>query len=253
MPIPELNNIASRNITQDRETGLGDWTDDEIARAIREGVRKDGTALFPLMPYEVFASLSDEDVKAIVVYLRTIPPVRNVVPTRALPGPLEYLVKTMPKPLTTPVPAPPSSPAVERGAYLGKIADSVGCHSPSDDQGARLPGLDFAGGAVFHDPFRNGDPVFSVNISPAPSGIAHYDKSLFFQTIRTGQVGGRALTPIMPFEFFRTIPDQDLSDIWAYLRTLDPKVHRVSNTDPPTLCPVCNQTHGLGDMNVANR
>ena len=67
MPIPELNNIPARNITPDRETGLGDWTDDEIARAIREGVRKDGTALFPVMPYLDFARMDDEDVTSIVV------------------------------------------------------------------------------------------------------------------------------------------------------------------------------------------
>ena len=85
MPIPELNNIAARNITPDPETGIGAWTDDEIARAIREGVRKDGTALFPVMPYLDFATMDDEDVKSIVVYLRTIPAVKNTVPTRQLP------------------------------------------------------------------------------------------------------------------------------------------------------------------------
>src|SRR5512134_3349696 len=85
MPIPELNNIAARNITPDPETGIGTWTDDEIARAIREGVRKDGTALFPVMPYTEFAKMDDADVEAIVVYLRTLAPVRNQVPARSLP------------------------------------------------------------------------------------------------------------------------------------------------------------------------
>src|SRR5690349_971267 len=66
MPIEELNNIASRNITSDTETGIGAWTDDEVARAIREGVSRDGSALFPVMPYPSFASMDDEDVKSIV-------------------------------------------------------------------------------------------------------------------------------------------------------------------------------------------
>ena len=250
MPIPELNHIASRNITPDRETGIGDWTDDEVARAIREGVRRDGTALFPIMPYQTYAALSDEDVKSIVVYLRTIPAVRNVVPTRALPGPLEYLVNTMPKPVTAPVPAPPSATARERGEYLVALAECGGCHTPTDEQGVQLPGLAFAGGVMFEDPSRNATPVFSMNITPAPSGIAHYDESLFMQTLRTGQVGARQLTHIMPFEFFRNMTDQDLSDIFAHLRTLEPKAHRVSNVDPSTPCAVCGQPHGLGEMNV---
>ena len=142
MPIAELNYISARNITPDVETGIGSWSDDEIARAIREGVRKDGTALFSLMPYLDFATLDDEDVKAIVVYLRTIPPVR------------------------------------------------------------------------------------------------------------TGRVGGRILNHVMPFEWFRNMTDEDIGDIWAYLQTITPVKHRVSNTDPPTPCPVCNQSHGLGDLNV---
>jgi mono/diheme cytochrome c family protein len=202
------------------------------------------------MPYLSYASLSDEDVKAIVVYLRTIPAVRNIVPVRQLPGPLEYLVNTIPKPVTTPVPAPPSATAVERGRYLVTLAECQVCHTPTDDQGIPLPGLDFGGGGYFNDPSRNMERVYSINITPDPSGIAHYDESLFMQTLRTGQVGARQLNHIMPFEFFRNLADQDLSDMFAYLRTLEPKAHRVSNVDPPTPCPICGQSHGLGEMNV---
>lgn len=251
MPIAELNNIAARNITPDPETGLGNWSDDEIARAIREGVRKDGTALFPVMPYMSFRSLDDEDVKSIVVYLRTLTPVRNTVPTRNLPGPLEYLVKTMPVPLTTPQPSHPSSTAVERGKYLVTLAECHNCHTAADDQGQPLPGLDFGGGNNFPDLAKvdAGATVFSMNITPDPSGIAHYDESLFMQTLKTGQVGGRMLNHVMPFLYFRNITDSDLSDMYAYIKTLAPVKHRISNTDPPTPCVVCNKSHGLGELN----
>ncbi len=249
LPVPELNDIAARNITPDMETGIGAWTDDEIARAIREGVRRDGTALFPIMPYLTYASLDDEDVKAIVVYLRTIPAVRNVVPKRSLPGPLEYLVNTMPTPIVGPRPPRPASTAVERGQYLATIADCVTCHSPADDQGQLLAGLHFAGGGLFHDPGQGGTLVFSANITPGASGIAHYDEALFKETIRTGRVKGRVLNHIMPFEDLKTMTDADLSDVWAYLQTLAPQPHRVSNTDPPAPCAICGQTHGLGELN----
>jgi mono/diheme cytochrome c family protein len=250
MPIPELNNIASRNITPDKETGIGDWTDDEIARAIREGVRKDGTALFPIMPYTEFAHMDDEDVASIVVYLRTIPAVKNTVPVRSLPGPLEFIVKTIPKPLTTPVASHPSSTPAERGKYLITLAGCAGCHSRFDDQGVLIAGTEFGGGGLFKDPGQNGKEVFSMNITPDPSGIAHYDESLFRETIRTGTMKGRMLNHIMPFQSFKNMTDGDLDDIFAHLKTVTPVKHRISNTDPPTLCGICNQSHGLGELNA---
>jgi len=248
MPIPELNNIASRNITPDVETGLGSWSDDEIARAIREGVRKDGTALFPVMPYMDFAKLDDEDVKAIVVYLRTVAPVKNTVPTRSLPGPLEYLVKTMPTPITSPV-SHVKATAVDRGKYLVTIAGCQGCHTPTN-QGDPLPGMAFAGGEKFGG-VAGVPQVNSFNLTRDPSGIAHYDESLFIETLHSGQMKGRVLSHIMPFEFFKNLADDDLRDIWAFLQAQPPVQHRVSNTDPPTLCPRCKQMHGLGELNKA--
>jgi mono/diheme cytochrome c family protein len=249
MPIPELNNIAARNITPDPDTGLGNWTDDQIARAIREGVSRDGSALFPVMPYLGFASMDDEDVASVVVYLRTIPPVRNQLPSRKLPFPLEYIVKTIPKPLTQPRASHATDTAEERGKYLVAIAQCQDCHTPTQ-QGIPIPGLEFGGGTPFSDPTNNMQPVFSMNITQDPSGIAHYDEALFLQVLHTGQVTSRLLSHIMPFEFFRNMTDDDMRDIWAYLKTRPPVKHRVSNADPPTPCPVCNKSHGLGDLNV---
>jgi mono/diheme cytochrome c family protein len=249
MPIPELNNLPARNITPDKETGLGDWTDDEIARAIREGVRKDGTALFPVMPYLDFATMDDEDVKSIVVYLRTLTPVRNVLPARSLPGPLEWIVNTMPKPITEPQPSHPSSTPVERGKYLVTLAGCAGCHSPSVD-GEPVAGLAFGGGVGFNDPGQGGKEVFSANISPDASGIAHYEESILRETLRTGRMGGRVLNHIMPFEFFKNMTDEDIADIFAFLQSVAPVKHRINNIDPPTACAVCNKSHGLGETNV---
>ena len=251
LPIPELNNPSSKNITSDKETGLGNWTDDEIARAIREGIRKDGTALFPVMPYPEFAKLDDEDLASIVVYVRTIPPVKHEVPKRNLPFPLEYIVKTIPKPITTPQPSHPAATPAERGQYMVTIAGCAGCHTPTDDKGQPLPGMAFGGGGRFNDPSQGGKAVFSMNITPDPSGIAHYDEAMLIQTLHTGQVAGRTLNHIMPFESFKNVTDSDISDVFAYLKTVAPVKHRISNTDPPTLCPLCKQTHGLGELNAA--
>jgi mono/diheme cytochrome c family protein len=76
----------SRNLTPDVETGLGSWTDEEILRALRSGVRKDGSPLMPPMPWQNIARLPQEDLAAIVAYLRSIPPVKHVPPARVPPG-----------------------------------------------------------------------------------------------------------------------------------------------------------------------
>src|SRR5215468_46851 len=71
--------IVVSNITPDKETGAGNWTDDQIARAIREGIKHDDTTLFPLMPYMLYKNLSDEDLASVVVYLRSLSPIRNAL------------------------------------------------------------------------------------------------------------------------------------------------------------------------------
>ena len=253
MPIPELGVVAAPNITPDRETGIGAWTDDEIARAMQEGVSKDGRALFPIMPYMSFRNLDPEDVASIIVYLRSIPAIRNPMPKTKLIFPLSLIVKTIPQPLESHAPAPARTTAEARGEYIVRsIASCVECHTPSD-QGEPLPGLEFGGGGSFADLGKPGDTtskVFSANITQDPSGLAHYDEAMFIQTLRTGRIPGRVLNHVMPFEYFKNMTDDDMRDIWAYLKSRPPVKHRVSNTDPPTACPVCKQTHGLGDTNV---
>ena len=249
LPIPELGVLPAPNLTPDPGTGLGNWSDDEIARAIREGVGRGNRALFPVMPYLDYASLDDEDVAAIVVYLRTLAPVRSSLPVRALPFPLEYIVKTIPRPITAPQPSHPAATPVERGKYLVTMAGCQTCHTATDQRGVPVAGLDFGGGGLFHDPGRNLQPVFSANITQDPSGIPHYDEALFVQTLRSGKVSTRTLVHIMPFEFFANITDDDLRDIYTFVKSVPAVKHRVSNTDPPTPCPVCNQTHGLGNLN----
>ena len=85
--------VVAPNLTPDRETGAGTWTDDQLARAIREGIGHDGRALFPAMPYSSYRALSDEDMASIILYLRSLPPVRNPLPrTRGEPFPRNYVV-----------------------------------------------------------------------------------------------------------------------------------------------------------------
>lgn len=238
--------LVASNITPDGETGVGDWTDDQLARAIREGVGRDGRALFPMMPYGGFRSLSDEDLASVVVYLRTVEPVRNPLPKSEVPFPLSRLINTGPEPLDAPVPEPDKSSPVKYGEYLVRISDCAGCHTPRGGMGKPVEGLEYGGGSVFGG---EGHAVAAANLTPDPTGISYYDEALFLEVMRTGRVKARALSPAMPWWVYRNMTDADLKAMFAYLRTLRPAAHRVDNTEPPTFCKVCNQKHGLGERN----
>lgn len=237
--------LVPPNITPDRETGAGNWTDEQFARAIREGIGHDGRRLFPMMPYMNFREMSDEDLASVVVYLRSITPVRNVVPKTVLPEVVKGILPPH-QPITAPVAAPDMSNPIERGKYLVTLGNCMSCHTPMNKQGQPLMQLAFAGGMRFRGPWGE---VTSANITPDASGISYYDEELFVKTLRTGQVGARKLNSIMPWGYFRNMTDEDLKAIFAYLRTLTPVQHRIDNTEAPTECQVCRSRHGFGDKN----
>jgi mono/diheme cytochrome c family protein len=248
-PLPYANlpgRIVAPNLTPDPETGAGTWTDDQFARAIREGIGHDGRTLFPLMPYTHYRSMSDEDLASVVVYLRSLAPVRNSLPATEIISPVKYLIRSVPEPVTAAVPdIPATASPVTRGAYLVNIAGCSDCHTPQD-RGQYIQALAFAGGFPFPGPW--GD-VSSANITPDPSGIPYYDEALFLQVIRTGSVQARKLSSVMPVQVYRNLSDDDLKSMFAYLRTLKPVRHRVDNTEPPTYCKLCRTRHGAGDRN----
>lgn len=238
--------VAAPNITPDMETGAGSWTDDQFARAIREGIGHDGRALFPLMPYSLFRHLTDEDLASIIVYIRSLPPVHNELPKRKIPFALSRLINAAPQPVTGPV-LPDAGDRVSHGAYLTKVGLCADCHTQRDQFGKPLKGMDFAGGVTF-DEFGG---ATSANLTPDPSGIGYFDEELFIKTLRTGHVGARPLRFPMPWWNFRNMSDEDLKSIFAYLRTVPPVHHRVDNDAPATPCKRCNGKHGAGDENLA--
>jgi len=237
--------IIAPNISPDPETGAGNWTDDQLARAIREGISHDGRALFPMMPYPDFRAMSDEDLASIIVYLRSLPPVHQKQDQTQIIFPVNYLIRAVPQPLTKPVPAPDVSTPENRGKYLVTIIGCTDCHTPQA-QGQPLPGMDFAGGFIMEGPWGR---VASSNITPDPSGIPYYDLPLFTQVFRTGYAKSRPINQIMPWTSFREMTDEDIAAIFSYIKTLKPVTHRVDNTEPPTYCRIDKQMHGDGNQN----
>lgn len=241
--------MSAPNLTPDIETGAGSWSDDALARAIREGVGHDGRALFPLMPFDQFRHMSDEDLASVIVFLRSLSPVRNPMPPSRIQFPLKYLIRALPQPIRVTVPSPDRSSAIGRGAYLAKLGACEHCHTPRD-RGDPRPDLSFGGGFVVEGPWGR---VAAANLTSDPSGIPYYDEPLFLDVMRTGRVKARPLNQVMPWHVFRHMTDADLKDLFAYLRTLAPVRHHVDNGLPPSYCAICKNTHGGGDQNSTPR
>jgi mono/diheme cytochrome c family protein len=237
--------VIAPNLTPDKETGAGNWTDDMLARAIREGIGHDGRTLFPLMPYMNYREMPDEDLASVIVYLRTLAPVKNSLPKTEIIFPVKYLIRNAPEPVTAAVPQPDLSDTVKRGAFLVRMASCADCHTPQE-KGQVKPGFEFAGGLLFTTPQAT---VMAANVTSDASGIAYYDEELFVQAIRTGKVKARALSPIMPWYLYRNMTDEDLRAVYACIRTLKPVKHTVDNAEQPTQCKLCGMNHGGGERN----
>ncbi|HEY6765960.1 MAG TPA: hypothetical protein VI386_14445 [Candidatus Sulfotelmatobacter sp.] len=238
LPIPDLPGIvAAPNLTPDPVTGAANWTDDQMARAIREGIGHDDRTIFPIMPYRFYRTLSDEDLAAVLVYLRTIPAVPNPVPVTEVKFPVNYLVRGAPEPVTQPVHGPDTVDQLAKGKYLVQLG--CGCHSAVEH-------MDYGGGENLKGAWG---AVTSANITPDASGIGYFDEAAFIKVLRTGYVGARELSPIMPYGEYQGLTDDDLKAMFAYLRTVTPIKHRVDNTLAATYCRICKQKHGAGDQN----
>lgn len=146
--------IVSPNITPDRETGIGKWTDAEFDNAVRHGIRRDGARLYPAMPYTAFTKMSRDDVKAIRAYLATVTPVRNAVVANQLPFPFDIrlAMRGWDALFFTAgefKPDPAKSPQWNRGAFLVNGPGHCGaCHTPKNFLGADKTSEALHGGLV---------------------------------------------------------------------------------------------------------
>lgn len=200
------------------ETGIGRWSDAEVAAAIRNGRRPDGSLIGPPMPVELYRGISDRDLGAMVAYLRTVPPVRHAVVERST-----YADPLTPHgPPVTSVPDPAQDDPVARGAYLaGPVAHCMDCHTPP------LPGehRDWsrmgAGGVPFEGPWG---VAVARNITPSEQhGIGSWTDEQIIAAVTKGiSADGRRLVPPMGGRapIWAKLTQGDLHDLVAYLRSL---------------------------------
>ena len=194
------------------------WTDEELVRAIREGLRPDGTLIGPPMPFALYRGLSDDDVQSIVAYLRIIPAVDGEQPDSVynIPLPPAY------GPPVESVAHPQEGVTVEYGAYLaGPVAHCMECHTPHGPQGPMLETHAGAGGFEFRGPW--GVSV-AANLTPHPEdGIARYsDEELKAMITQGVHPDGKPMMPPMPYAYLAKMTPEDLDAIILYLRSLKP-------------------------------
>ena len=219
--------VYSANITPDKETGIGTWSDEQIIRAIRQGIDDEGKIIFPPMPVPTYNNMSDDDVKAIVAYLHTIPAVHNEVPQSKWYIPQQ----AMPAPKGTPAPSPTDK--VAYGRYLvTAVAHCFECHTTPDEHG--VP--DFAhhlGAGGLKITLAPGMDAMTPNItSDKVTGIGAWSAADIKKALTEGLTPtGQHLSPPMPFPWFKNMTDEDLDAVVAYIQTLPPITNKVERTD----------------------
>ena len=229
--------LVSSNLTPHKETGLGAWTDGEIMRAIREGVNKEEETLFPMMPYGNYRTMSDNDAKAVVAYLKTLEPAPRPNPHAQtdIDFPVSFFINFAPTPVEGVVPDPPLDDPVARGKYLVTLGSCNDCHSAMS-KGSPVEGRQWAGGVVAK--LADGSEVVTSNITPdEETGIGAYTYEDFVTLMRTGvkRNGAPIAINFMPWSEYKGMTDKDLQDMWAYLKTLPPV--RLDIQDPEQLVP----------------
>jgi mono/diheme cytochrome c family protein len=217
-----IAHVVSPNITPDKETGIGRYGDKELARILRYGVHADGRQVLPFMP---FANLSDEDLTAIISFLRAQKPVRNEVP--------EHDVNFIGKAVLSfvigpqgPTGTPPAAVKREASAQYGKyLAESVGncikCHTKVDMSTGQLAGVPFSGGAELpshDDPSRT---FVSPNLTPDKrwGWLDGWNEDAFVARFRAGPV--HQDSP-MPWRSFASVSEGDTRALYRYLKSLPP-------------------------------
>jgi mono/diheme cytochrome c family protein len=228
------------NITPDVETGVGAWSDDELMRAIRDGVSRDGHFLLPFMPFSGYQAMSDEDVRSIVAYLRGVPAFKQPKPrTENQLGLLPRLLFTkvgvqMHLPVHD-VPPPSKADKVQAGAYLAAIGACAECHSLTKKGPRKRDDPQYLSGS--ENPME--DPsfgkVWARNLTPdVETGLGRYRPEVIKQAMRDGKrLDGKRMAPPMSIMLphYSGMAEEDLDALVAYLKSVPPARHQVPDRE----------------------
>jgi mono/diheme cytochrome c family protein len=208
--------VTAPNITQDKETGIGSYSDAELKQVLRKGIKRNGVPVAMIMPSGFYEIMTERDLDAVVAYLRTIKPVKNTVPDPVYKVPQGHPVPPGgDKPFTEPM----LSDKVKKGFYLVTIAHCMECHTPMGPRGREFASKLGAGGFEFPGPW--GVSVSRNITSSKTKGIGAWTDDEIRRAITAGvsRDGGK-LKPPMGYHYYATVTPDDLDAIIAYLRTV---------------------------------
>jgi mono/diheme cytochrome c family protein len=211
--------VTAPNITQDKETGIGAWTDADIKKLLRTGVMPNGVHVAMVMPTGFYHIMTERDLDAVVAYLRTIAPIKNTVPAPIYKMPqVEHVLPGGEKPYTEAM----MSDKLKKGFYLATIAHCMECHTPMEKGVRQWTTRLGAGGFKFPGPW--GVSVSRNITSSKTKGIGGWTDAEIKRAITTGvSKDGSHLKPPMGFHYYATVTPADLDAIVAYLRTVPPQ------------------------------
>lgn len=222
------------NITPHKEDGIGAWSDDEIARAIRDGINRDGKLMMPMMPYPSYQYMSDEDVKAVVAYLRSVPPLPNEKEPQAsrIPFMFKLLMKmgvTAHAPVQD-VKTPDPSDQVAYGKYLADLGHCEACHN-AGKKGPRKPGDRYMAGGDMEMVIPEVGTLYASNLTPdKKTGLGELtaDEIKHLLTAGVRKDGTRMAPPMSLFiPHVSGMTDEDLDCLVAWMQSLEPVENEV--------------------------
>jgi mono/diheme cytochrome c family protein len=210
--------VTASNITQDKETGIGGWTDAQIKTALRKGERPNGVHL-AVMPSDFYEIITENDLNAIVAYLRTVKPVRQTYPD---PIYRIALPRNIPPGAEKPFAEADMTDKVKKGFYLATIGHCFECHTPMGPKGRDFANAYGKGGFEFPGPW--GVSVSRNITSSKTAGIGDWTDDEIKRAITKGiRRDGTRLKPPMGFEFYANLTETDLDALVAYLRKVPAK------------------------------
>ena len=211
--------VTAPNITQDKETGIGKWSDADIKKLLRTGLRPDGVHIAMVMPTGFYHIMTERDLNAVVAYLRTIKPISNKVadPIYKMPQ-VEHVLPGGEKPFTEAM----LKDKVKKGFYLATIAHCMECHTPMEKGMRQWSTRLGAGGFDFPGPWGVST---SRNITSSKTkGIGSWSDAEIKRAITTGVAkDGSHLKPPMGFHYYASLTPDDLDAVVAWLRTVPAK------------------------------
>jgi mono/diheme cytochrome c family protein len=211
--------VTASNITQDKETGIGNWSDADIKKALQKGERPSGVRLAAIMPSDFYEILTPGDLDAIVAYLRTVKPVKQTFPD---PVYRIALPRHIPPGAEKPFSEADMADKVKKGFYLVTIGHCMECHTPLTPRGRDFTNSFGKGGFEFKGPW--GVSVSRNITSHKEKGIGAWTDAEIKRAITDGvSRDGSRLKPPMGYEFYKNMTGEDLDAIVAYLRTVPPK------------------------------